>query len=84
MNNSKSRKVLKNVIVYLGQGIGSLINIFDPEVVVLAGGIRECSDKLLRMIRQEVEKYSVLPKDTPIIWSRLTHPGTLGASLLVN
>ena len=41
MNTPKSKTILNQITVHLAQGIGSLINVFDPEVVVLAGGVRE-------------------------------------------
>lgn len=83
MKNKKSEEILNYLAVYLGQGIGSLINIFDPEVVVLAGGVRETGSVFLNKIKEQTKKYSVLPKTTPILWSKLDHPGTLGASLLI-
>ncbi len=83
MNDRKAKKILDELTMHLGQGIGSLINVFDPEVVVLAGGVRETGSKFLNMIKKEAKKYSVLPKETPIQWSKLDHPGTLGASLLI-
>jgi predicted NBD/HSP70 family sugar kinase len=84
INNKKSKEILDKLTIHLGQGIGSLINIFDPEIVVLAGGVRETGSVFLDMIRKEVKKYSILPKTTPIQWSKLDHPGSLGASLLIN
>ena len=83
MNNKKSKEILNKLTVHIGQGIGSLINIFDPEVVVLAGGVREAGFVFLNMIKKQVKKYSVLPRATPIQWSKLNHPGTLGANLLI-
>jgi len=84
MNSPESNRILEHIIHYLGQGIASLINVFDPEIVILNGGLKEAGDLLLKRIRQEVKKYSVLPKETPIKWSKLEHPGILGASLLVS
>ena len=83
MRNKKSEEILNELTTYLGQGIGSLINIFDPEVVVLAGGVRETGSVFLNRIKKQVKKYSILPKTTPVQWSKLSHPGTLGASLLI-
>jgi len=83
MKNKKSEEILHELTVHLGQGIGSLINIFDPEVVVLAGGVRETGSVFLNMIKKQVRKYSILPRKTPVQWSKLNHPGTLGASLLI-
>jgi len=83
MNSPESNVILDNMIRYLGQGIASVINIFDPEVIILNGGLKEAGEAFLKMIRKEVKKYSVLPKETPIKWSNLEHPGILGASLLI-
>jgi len=83
MNSPESNLILEHMINYLGQGIASLINVFDPEIVILNGGLKEAGEALLKRIRQEVKKYSVLPKETPIKWSVLEHPGIIGASLLV-
>jgi glucokinase len=83
MKNKKSEEILHRLAIYLGQGIGSLINVFDPEAVVLAGGVRESGSVFLNMIKKQARKYSILPRETPIQWSKLDHPGTLGASLLI-
>ncbi len=79
----RARKIVEKVAMYLGQGITNLIHIFDPEVVILNGGIKETGNKFLDMIKKEVKKYNLLPKTTPIEWTKLAHPGVLGASLLV-
>ena len=83
MKDTRAEKILDNTTEYLAQGIGSLINVFDPEVVVLSGGVSETGDKFLNMIKKKVPKYSMLPKKTPIVWSRLREPNVLGASLLL-
>jgi len=80
----KDKRKLDSVCENLGQGIGSLINVFDPEVVVLMGGIRELGKKFLDMIKKSTKRYVIIPRNTEIRWSRLDHPGILGASLLIN
>jgi len=80
-NNDKEQ--INKVSNYLGQGIGSLINVFDPEVVILMGGARENGDKFLGLIKKQVKEYVVLPTIPDIKWSKLEHPGIMGASLLV-
>ena len=78
----KDRRKLGEVVDYLGQGIASLISVFDPEIVVLAGGVRENGDKFLNMLKKSTKKHSFLQKNTKIIWTRLSRPGILGASLI--
>jgi glucokinase len=83
MKDQRAKKILKDVTMYLGQGISSLIHVLDPEVVVLMGGAREAGSKFLNMIKERAYHYSLFPKKTPIEWSKIEHPGLLGASLLV-
>lgn len=83
MNNDESNMILGRIIKISGQGIASIINVFDPEIVVLSGGIRETGEIFLNKIKKEIKKYNVLPRRTEVIWTKLEHPGTLGASLLV-
>jgi len=82
IKDKNSKKILFEISNYLGQGIGSLINVFDPEIVVLAGGVSETGDKFIKLIKKETYKYVILPKKTPIVWSKLKDPGIIGASLL--
>ena len=79
-----AKGIIKDISVYLGQGIGSLVSVFDPEVVILMGGVREAGNKLIKLIEREAKKYTILPHFPPIKWSRIDHPGVLGASLLID
>tara|TARA_Y100000310_G_scaffold327248_1_gene393289 strand:+ start:361 stop:1173 length:813 start_codon:yes stop_codon:yes gene_type:complete len=83
MHKGKANVCVNQLSNYLGQGIASLINIFDPEVIVLSGGMKETGDAFLNIIKKQAKKYIILPKTTPIKWIKLDHPGVLGASLLI-
>ena len=83
MKNAKAKKLLEDITESMGIGIASLIDAFDPETVVIGGGIREAGKPFLDLLNKKIRKYSFLPKKTPITWTKLDHPGTLGASLLV-
>jgi len=82
--DERAKKLIEEICVYLGQALGSVINIFDPEVIILMGGIRETGSRLIKMLNKEVKKYTILPKIPPIKWSKLDHPGILGAGLLID
>lgn len=84
MKNKEADMVLESISDHMGQGIATAINIFDPEIVVLNGGVRECGNALLDKVIKHARKHIILPHETPIQWSKLAHPGTLGASLLVS
>lgn len=82
--DKEAKKLLNEIYVYFGQTIGSYINIFDPEIIILMGGIREAGNGLLKNIIHEAKKYTIIPKIPEIKWSRIDHPGILGASLLID
>lgn len=84
MKNKKSREILNESSDVLAKGISSLINIFDPEVVILSGGIKETGRKFLKYIKKDSKKYIFLPGKFEIRWTKLKHPGMLGASLLLD
>ena len=84
INKPKAKPILNELSKYTAQGIASLIDIFDPEIVVLAGGMRKFGNNFLNQTKKQVPKYHFIPRKTPIKWSSLSHPGIIGASLLLN
>jgi glucokinase len=45
----------------LGAGIANLLNIFNPDVVVIAGGVTHAGDALFGPLRKEVRKRAFRP-----------------------
>lgn len=82
--DKKSKKIIDKEVEYLAQGIASLINVFDPEIIELNGGVRETGQVLLNKIRASLLKYQIIKREVPIRWTKLRHPGLIGASLLIN
>lgn len=69
----------------LGKQISSLINIFNPELVVIGGSLSHVGEYLTQQIRTEVARYSprLVNKDASIITSVLgDKAGVLGACML--
>lgn len=69
----------------LGKQISSLINIFNPELVVIGGSLSHVGEYLTQQIRTEVARYSprLVNKDASIITSALgDKAGVLGACML--
>jgi len=83
LKSKRARFILKNEIKYLSIGIANLINIFDPDVVILTGGIKEIGNPFLKKIRKEVQKHTIIPRKVNIQWSKIKEPGILGAALLL-
>ncbi|MFA5060863.1 MAG: ROK family protein [Candidatus Pacearchaeota archaeon] len=84
IKDKKAKEILEELSEYLGQGIASLINVFDPEIVVLSGGVKESGKNYLKMIQESTKKYVATNRKVKIVWSKLEHPGILGASLLID
>ncbi len=83
MKNKRADKILEEAASKLAMGIGSLVNVFDPEVVVLVGGLKDAGKKYFNIVKRDAKKYSILPKKINIQWSKLKNPGVLGAALLL-
>lgn len=84
MKDRKAISLVDKITTYYGQAIGSLINILNPEIIVLAGGMKKAGKPFIKLINKKTKKYTLLPKKYDIVWTKLSHPGILGASLLIN
>ncbi len=54
-------EVVRDTAKYLGAAVASLINIFNPEVVVIAGGVTLAGDSLFEPLRREVSRRAFKP-----------------------
>lgn len=77
--------VVESIGLKLGQHIAGLINIFNPELVVLGGSMSAVGDYLLQSVRSAVIKYSLslIYKDTKIVLSNLKdRVGVVGSCMI--
>jgi glucokinase len=56
-----AREVVRETARFLGAGVSNLLNIFNPDVVVLAGGVTQAGDALFRPLRAEVKRRAFKP-----------------------
>ena len=80
-----SIEILEEIGFNLGKGIAGLMNIFNPELVVLGGPLSQTGEYLSLPIKSAVRKYSLnlVTRDTQIKVSKLgERAGILGACLL--
>jgi glucokinase len=54
-----AQQIMKDAGTYLGIAIASLVNLFNPNMVVVGGGIAQMGDLLLQPIRQVVQQRSL-------------------------
>jgi glucokinase-like ROK family protein len=79
-----SIEIIEEVGNKLGKAISGLINLFNPELLVIGGTVSMTGDYLLLPIKSAVKKYSLnlVNKDTEIKLSRLgDKAGAIGAGL---
>ncbi|MFH1390361.1 MAG: ROK family protein [Candidatus Margulisiibacteriota bacterium] len=83
--DKKALAVINETAHYLAIGISNLVNIFNPELVILGGGVSKMRELLLNPVRKEFKKYALyLPaKSVKIVRAKLgTNAGILGAAAL--
>ena len=80
--SKKTDKIIDEIAFYLGQEIASLINIFDPEIIILSGGMKIGGTNFLNKIKKYTKKYLFIPRDINIKWSKFKEPGIIGAGLM--
>jgi len=70
----------------LGAGLANFINIFNPEIIVLGGGVSEIGEPLLAPVRRAIDTYAmaVMTSDVRLIPSSLgLKTGIYGSAALV-
>ncbi|HEX9703943.1 MAG TPA: ROK family protein [Gemmatimonadales bacterium] len=54
-------EVVRDTAKFLGAGVANIINVFNPEVVVICGGVTLAGDKLFVPLRSEVKRRAFRP-----------------------
>ena len=84
-NDPVAVEVYGRWISQLAQAIAGVVNLLDPEVIVLGGGVSKAGDFVLNPLRSEFRKY-VLYSDQPLPDLRIavlgSKAGIIGASML--
>ena len=79
------RKLFDNYVYHLAVGLANLINVYDPEVIVLGGGVSHAGEFLLNAVRAALPKF-VFFKTMPYARVELAtlgnDAGIIGAAML--
>jgi glucokinase len=54
-------EVVRDTAKHLGAGVANLVNVFNPEVVVICGGVTQAGDRLFVPLKQEVARRAFKP-----------------------
>jgi len=71
-----AREVVREAARFIGTGVANLLNIFNPDVVVLAGGVAQAGEELFGPVRAEVRRRAF---KTAVEACRIV-PGSLGSA----
>ena len=77
-------RIIGDTIVYLGTAVASLVNIFNPDKVVLFGGMANAGDQLMLPLREEVGRrsFDMAYERCEIVFSQLGgEAGVIGAAV---
>lgn len=86
LKNPLAQEVLEMAAKRLGIKIAYLVNLLDPEVVVIGGGLEEAGDDFLNTVNQTVKYWSLreITENIKIVYSKLRENGSAqGAASLV-
>ena len=81
-----SQKAFEEVGKYLGLAFSNIINIVDPEVIVIGGGVVQASDLFMPAVKKYMSEHiqSTEAKKIKVLKSKLgANAGAIGAALLV-
>lgn len=70
---------------YLGVGIANIVNLFDPQLVIIGGKLGLASPRIMEGIQETLKNRTLSHKSKriPVLASELENPVVLGASALV-
>jgi glucokinase len=73
-----AREIVRDTARFLGTGIANILNILNPDVVVIAGGVTQAGDSLFEPLRAEVLRRAFRPAVAACRIVPGTLPGTAG------
>ncbi|MBI4064341.1 MAG: ROK family protein [Elusimicrobia bacterium] len=83
--NAACKKLIEDAAFDLGLWLGNMVNLFDPDVIVLGGGVTSFGKHFFDVIKQTLPKFSVNPKanEIPVIPAKLGRDmGIFGAAAI--
>jgi predicted NBD/HSP70 family sugar kinase len=76
-------RILAGASEHLGRGISYLLNILNPEMIVLGGSVIEAGESFLREVRASVARHALVPHGVAIVPSTLGDRAELTGSVLL-
>lgn len=84
--NSKIVTMIEDVFTAIGVGCVTLINLFDPEKIVIGGGVSQVGEPLFKEVQRYINQYALNPsgRETKVVpASSRQDAGMIGAAALI-
>ena len=80
-----ARQIFRIMGEYIGMGLTSVVNLLNPEKIIIGGGVADAGDILLDPIRETIAKRAMtIQKEVEVVPAQLGNTaGMIGASLLI-
>ena len=80
-----ARQIFRIMGEYIGKGLTSVVNLLNPEKIIIGGGVAEAGEILLDPIRETIAKRAMtIQREVEIVPAQLGNTaGVIGASLLI-
>jgi len=81
----EAQVILQEFAYYLGKFLRGMVNVFNPEIIVLGGGISGAFRLFKPLVWQVIREEAMWPnlKGLKLVKAKLKNPGIIGAALLV-
>jgi predicted NBD/HSP70 family sugar kinase len=76
-------RILAQAAEHLGRGISFLLNVLNPEMIVLGGPVAQAGEAFLREVRGAVARHALLPHGVAIVPSTLGDKAELTGAVLL-
>ncbi len=83
--NYKAIRIWKDIVSHLGVALASLVNILDPQVIVIGGGVASAGNIIFDQVRKVIRQRAMKPQGSrvKVVKAKLSNDaGMLGAALL--
>lgn len=85
-NDPVAKRIFTIIGEYIGIGMASVVNLLNPEKIIVGGGVADCGDLLLNPIRETIKKRAmkIAGETVEVVPAQLGNTaGVIGASLLI-
>jgi glucokinase len=85
--NSQMSELINRAFTYIGMGCVSLINVLDPNKIVIGGGVSQVGEPLFKAVQTYVSNHALNPsgRQTEIVPAKLQQDaGLIGATALIH